>query len=53
MPFLVFLGMVYKRAGGIPMKLRFFLPSYELLDMELKKILPMNQSTITDKNLGF
>merc|ERR1719481_108584 len=47
------LGMVHNRAGGIPMKLRFFLPPYELLDMELKTILPMNQSTITDKNLGF
>jgi len=47
------LGMVHNRAGGIPMKLRFFLPPYELLDMELKTILPMNQSTITEKNLGF
>jgi len=47
------LGMVHNRAGGIPMKLRFFLPPYELLDMEQKTILPMNQSTITDKNLGF
>eukprot|EP00090_Calanus_glacialis_P040316 TRINITY_DN7026_c0_g1_i1.p1 TRINITY_DN7026_c0_g1~~TRINITY_DN7026_c0_g1_i1.p1 ORF type:complete len:1050 (-),score=275.98 TRINITY_DN7026_c0_g1_i1:749-3898(-) len=47
------LGMVHNRAGGIPMKLRFFLPPYELLDMEAQTILPMNQSTITDKNLGF
>jgi len=46
------LGMVHNRAGGIPMKLRFFLPPYELLDMERKTILPMNQSTITEKNLG-
>jgi len=47
------LGMVHNRAGGIPMKLRFFLPPYELLDLEQKTILPMNQSTITEKNLGF
>eukprot|EP00092_Neocalanus_flemingeri_P076564 GFUD01094984.1.p1 GENE.GFUD01094984.1~~GFUD01094984.1.p1 ORF type:complete len:1073 (+),score=247.31 GFUD01094984.1:71-3220(+) len=47
------LGMVHNRAGGIPMKLRFFLPPYELLDMEQQTILPMNQSTITTKNLGF
>lgn len=47
------LGMVHNRAGGMPMKLRFFLPPYELLDMEQQTILPMNQSTITTKNLGF
>ena len=37
------LGMVHNRRGGIPMKLRFFLPPYELLDMQQKTILPMNQ----------
>ena len=47
------LGMVHTRSGGIPMKLRYFLPPYELLDMKQQTILPMNQSTITDNNLGF
>ena len=47
------LGMVHVRSGGIPMKLRYFLPPYELLDMKQQTILPMNQSTITDNNLGF
>jgi len=47
------LGMVHNRSGGIPMKLRYFLPPYELLDMKSKTILPMNHETITSKNLGF
>ena len=46
------LGMVHNRAGGVHMKLRYFLPPYELLDMQNKTILPMNQETITNQNLG-
>jgi len=46
------LGMVHNRAGGIPMKLRFFMPPYELLDTEKQTILPMNQATVVSKNLG-
>ena len=46
------LGMVHSRAGGVHMKLRYFLPPYELLDMKNKTILPMNQETITNQNLG-
>ena len=46
------LGMVHNRAGGVPMKLRYFLPPYELLDIDNKTILPMNQETITNQNLG-
>ena len=38
-----FTAQVHNRRGGIPMKLRFFLPPYELLDMQQKTILPMNQ----------
>lgn len=47
------LGMVHNRSGGIPMKLRYFLPPYELLDLKQKTILPMNQATITSEDLGF
>ena len=47
------LGMVHNRSGGLPMKLRYFLPPYELLDMKQKTLLPMNQSTITSQDLGF
>jgi len=46
------LGLVEARAGGLPMKLRIFLPPYQLLDIENKKLLPMNQSTIIGKDLG-
>jgi len=46
------LGMIHNRAGGIPMKLRFFMSPYELIDTENKTILPMNQATVVSKNLG-
>lgn len=46
------LGLLHNRAGGLPMKLRFFLPPYELLDTKAKTILPMSQETIVSKDLG-
>ncbi|XP_023337527.1 mediator of RNA polymerase II transcription subunit 1 isoform X2 [Eurytemora carolleeae] len=46
------LGLVEGRAGGLPMKLRIFLPPYQLLDVETRRMLPMTQSTIISKDLG-
>jgi len=46
------IGLLHNRAGGLPMKLRFFLPPYELLDTASKTILPMSQETIVSKDLG-
>ena len=45
------LGMVHNRAGGVPMKLRYFLPPYELLDIDNKTILPMNFMLVVQKKL--
>ena len=46
------LGLLHPRAGGLPMKLRFFLPPYELLDPATKTILPLTKETVVSKDLG-
>jgi len=47
------LGFVEGRAGGLPMKLRIFLPPFQLLDLEKKQLMPLTQATILEKDLGF
>merc|ERR1719228_1659895 len=47
------LGMVQPRAGGIPMRLRYFLPPYELLDQDAGTILPLTVTTLDQGNLGY
>lgn len=43
-------GILQKRRGGHPMKLTYFIPSYELLDTESKSLTPLTVELINTKN---
>ncbi len=46
------LGLVQPRAGGIPMRLTFFLPTYDLISPSAKALLPPSADKIMDEGLG-
>lgn len=46
------LGLVEPRVGGIPMKLRYFMPPHELLDEATGKLLPCTIPNVSNHDLG-
>jgi len=47
------LGVVQSRAGGIPMRLVYFLPPYELIKPETGSLMPLTSSLLKEGELGF
>jgi len=45
------LGLVEPRAGGIPMKLRYFMAPYELLDETTGKLMPCTIPNVSKHDL--
>ena len=46
------LGLVKPRAGGIPMRLTFYLPPYDLLNTATSALTPPSADMIMDQSLG-
>ena len=47
------LGLVQARAGGVPMRLVYFLPPYELIKPETGSLMPLTASILKEGELGF
>ena len=46
-------GILEPRKGGHPMRLTYFVPPYDLIDLTTKSSLPLNVDIILEKGLGF
>ena len=46
------LGFVQARAGGLPLKLTYFISPQDKIDMSTKSFRILNASTINENNLG-
>lgn len=46
-------GVLEPRKGGYPMKLTFFVPPYDLIDLKTGSTFPLNVETILSKRLGY
>jgi len=47
------LGVVQSRAGGVPMRLVYFLPPYELIKPETGSLMPLTASVLKEGELGY
>lgn len=47
------LGVVQKRRGGHAMKLSYYIAPYDLLDLEAKKMKPLNADLISAEKVGY
>ncbi|XP_055907932.1 mediator of RNA polymerase II transcription subunit 1-like isoform X2 [Eupeodes corollae] len=45
-------GIALKRRGGHPMRLTYFVSPYDLINLEMKSIVPLTVDLVTSKNLG-
>ena len=46
------LGMVLPRQGGLPMKIKYFLPPYDLIDEKTNSLLKLSQDLLREKDVG-
>ncbi|XP_055854764.1 mediator of RNA polymerase II transcription subunit 1 isoform X2 [Episyrphus balteatus] len=45
-------GIALRRRGGHPMRLTYFVSPYDLINLEMKSMIPLTVDLVTSKNLG-